>query len=43
MPRGGAAPPRLRFLIPTRGLIGYQPELLSDTRGTAVMNRIFHA
>ncbi|MGH6922487.1 MAG: translational GTPase TypA, partial [Propylenella sp.] len=29
--------------IPTRGLIGYQPELLSDTRGTAVMNRIFHA
>jgi GTP-binding protein len=28
--------------VPTRGLIGYQPELLSDTRGTAVMNRVFH-
>jgi GTP-binding protein len=39
----GAGRTRLRFLIPTRGLIGYQPELLSDTRGTAVMNRIFHA
>jgi GTP-binding protein len=38
----GAARTRLRFYIPTRGLIGYQPELLSDTRGTAVMNRIFH-
>jgi GTP-binding protein len=39
----GAGRTRLRFLIPTRGLIGYQPELLSDTRGTAIMNRIFHA
>jgi GTP-binding protein len=29
--------------VPTRGLIGYQTELLSDTRGTAVMNRLFHA
>ena len=34
---------RLVFHAPTRGLIGYQGELLSDTRGTAVMNRIFHA
>jgi GTP-binding protein len=33
----GAGRTRLRFLIPTRGLIGYQPELLSDTRGTAVL------
>jgi GTP-binding protein len=39
----GAGRTRLRFNIPTRGLIGYQPQLLSDTRGTAVMNRIFHA
>ncbi len=39
----GAGRVRLRFYIPTRGLIGYQPQLLSDTRGTAVMNRIFHA
>jgi GTP-binding protein len=27
---------------PTRGLIGYQAELLSDTRGTAILNRVFH-
>jgi GTP-binding protein len=39
----GAGRVRLRFHVPTRGLIGYQPELLSDTRGTAVMNRVFHA
>ena len=31
------------FYVPTRGLIGYQAELLTDTRGTAVMNRLFHA
>ena len=34
---------RLVFYAPTRGLIGYQGELLTDTRGTAVMNRVFHA
>jgi len=34
---------RLVFHAPTRGLIGYQGELLTDTRGTAIMNRIFHA
>jgi GTP-binding protein len=33
---------RLRFYVPTRSLIGYQPELLSDTRGTAIFNRLFH-
>ena len=33
---------RLVFFAPTRGLIGYQSELLTDTRGTAVMNRLFH-
>tara|TARA_R100001129_G_scaffold139002_2_gene100270 strand:+ start:16587 stop:18419 length:1833 start_codon:yes stop_codon:yes gene_type:complete len=33
---------RLVFLAPTRGLIGYQSELLTDTRGTAIMNRLFH-
>jgi GTP-binding protein len=33
---------RLSFLGPTRGLIGYHGELLADTRGTAVMTRIFH-
>ncbi|HEX2256720.1 MAG TPA: translational GTPase TypA [Afifellaceae bacterium] len=40
-PSGGGRT-RLVFRVPTRGLIGYQPELLSDTRGTAVLNRLFH-
>jgi GTP-binding protein len=31
------------FHAPTRGLIGYQSELLTDTRGTGVMNRLFRA
>ena len=34
---------RLVFHAPTRGLIGYQGELLTDTRGTAIMNRLFYA
>jgi GTP-binding protein len=38
----GVGRTRLVFHAPTRGLIGYQGELLSDTRGTAIMNRIFH-
>ncbi|TPW30939.1 translational GTPase TypA [Martelella alba] len=33
---------RMVFYAPTRGLIGYQSELLTDTRGTAIMNRLFH-
>src|SRR5499426_239107 len=33
---------RLVFYAPTRGLIGYQGELLTDSRGTAVFNRVFH-
>jgi GTP-binding protein len=41
-PSGGGRV-RLSFLAPTRGLIGYQGELLTDTRGTAVMNRLFHS
>ncbi len=41
-PSGGGRQ-RLILHVPTRGLIGYQSELLSDTRGTAVMNRLFHA
>ena len=32
---------RLVFHAPTRGLIGYQAELMTDTRGTAIMNRLF--
>ncbi|MBC2861434.1 translational GTPase TypA [Stappia sp. 28M-7] len=38
----GAGRTRLVFHAPTRGLIGYQSELLSDTRGTAIFNRLFH-
>jgi GTP-binding protein len=41
-PSGGGRV-RLSFHGPTRGLIGYQGELLTDTRGTAVMNRLFHS
>src|SRR6266849_2380380 len=40
-PSGGGRV-RLVFRAPTRGLIGYHGELLTDTRGTAVMNRLFH-
>jgi len=39
----GTGRQRIMFHAPTRGLIGYQGELMSDTRGTAIMNRIFHA
>ena len=39
-PSGGGRV-RLVFHAPTRGLIGYQSELLSDTRGTAIFNRLF--
>jgi GTP-binding protein len=41
-PSGGGRT-RLVFHVPTRALLGYQSELLSDTRGTAVMNKLFHA
>lgn len=40
-PHGGGKT-RLVFYVPTRGLIGYQSEFLSDTRGTGVMARLFH-
>ncbi|MDR2416965.1 MAG: translational GTPase TypA [Holosporales bacterium] len=39
----GVGRTRLRFLAPTRGLIGYHGEFLTDTRGTGVMSRLFHA
>ena len=32
---------RLEFRIPTRGLIGFRSQLLTDTRGTAIMNHLF--
>lgn len=33
---------RLVYIIPTRGLLGYRSEFLTDTRGMGVMNYIFH-
>ncbi|MEX0859557.1 MAG: GTP-binding protein, partial [Cucumibacter sp.] len=39
-PSGGGRT-RIKLNVPTRGLIGYQPELLGDTRGSAVFNRVF--
>lgn len=33
---------RLKFLIPSRGMIGYQSEFLTDTRGSGVLSRLFH-
>ena len=39
----GTGKQRLTFLAPSRGLIGYHGEFLTDTRGTGVMNRIFHS
>jgi GTP-binding protein len=38
----GAGKLRLVFLCPSRGLIGYHGQFLTDTRGTGVINRIFH-
>lgn len=39
----GAGKTRLTFLAPSRGLIGYHGEFLTDTRGTGVLNRIFNS
>ena len=33
---------RMKFLIPSRGMIGYQGEFLTDTRGSGVLSRLFH-
>ncbi len=38
----GAGKTRIVFHAPSRGLIGYHGEFLTDTRGTGVINRIFH-
>ncbi|HEY7688997.1 MAG TPA: translational GTPase TypA, partial [Dongiaceae bacterium] len=40
-PSGGGKS-RLTFHVPTRGLIGYHGEFLTDTRGTGIMSRLFH-
>ena len=41
-PSGGGKT-RLTFIAPSRGLIGYYSEFLTDTCGTGVMNRLFHS
>ncbi|HSJ77817.1 MAG TPA: translational GTPase TypA [Erythrobacter sp.] len=37
----GLGKTRITFSAPSRGLIGYHGEFLSDTRGTGIMNRLF--
>ena len=41
-PSGGGKT-RLTFIAPSRGLIGYYSEFLTDTCGTGIMNRLFHS
>jgi GTP-binding protein len=38
----GSGRVRLEFHVPSRGLIGLRSEILTDTRGTAIMNALFH-
>ncbi len=42
MKPAGAGKTRIIAHVPSRGLIGYHGEFLTDTRGTGVMNRVFH-
>ena len=43
MRSSGAGKTRITFLAPSRGLIGYQSQFMTDTRGTGVFNRVFHS
>ena len=43
MRASGAGKSRITFLAPSRGLIGYHGEFLTDTRGTGIMNRTYHS
>src|SRR5881628_4058026 len=43
MVNNGSGRVRLEFHIPSRGLIGLRSEILTDTRGTAILNSLFHA
>ncbi len=38
----GSGRVRLEFLVPSRGLIGLRSEMLTDTKGMAIMNSLFH-
>ncbi len=42
MKPAGTGKTRIVALVPSRGLIGYHGEFLTDTRGTGVLNRVFH-
>jgi GTP-binding protein len=42
MKPAGAGKTRIIAYVPSRGLIGYHGEFLTDTRGTGVLNRVFH-
>jgi len=42
MRAAGAGKTRILFHAPSRALIGYQSRFLTSTRGTGVMNRLFH-
>jgi len=42
MINNGSGRVRLEFHIPSRGLIGLRSEILTDTRGTAILNSLFH-
>jgi GTP-binding protein len=42
MKSAGSGKQRLTFHVPSRALIGYHGEFLTDTRGTGVINRLFH-
>ncbi|HUS04991.1 MAG TPA: translational GTPase TypA [Bryobacteraceae bacterium] len=42
MVNNGSGRVRLEFHVPSRGLIGLRSEMLTDTKGTAIMNSLFH-
>ncbi len=42
MKQAGAGKTRIIAHVPSRGLIGYHGEFLTDTRGTGILNRVFH-
>jgi GTP-binding protein len=42
MVNNGSGRVRLEFVVPSRGLIGLRSEMLTDTKGTAIMNSLFH-
>ena len=43
MKTSNSAKTRIIFKVPSRGLIGYQSKFLTETKGTGVLNRVFHS